>query len=58
MHGQNHIKNVILISTQWQQWLHKRALMLRYIYTACPVYDVTCYINTSPCTNVLKITTP
>ena len=30
---------VTLIAFAWQQWLHERFAMLRYIYTACFVYN-------------------
>ena len=30
-----HLDYVILTAFAWQQWLHKHASMLRYIYSAC-----------------------
>jgi hypothetical protein len=34
-----HSLHVILIAFPLQQWLHERATMLRYMYTACLVYN-------------------
>jgi hypothetical protein len=31
-------ENVILIAFPLQQWLHERASILRYIYTACCLF--------------------
>jgi len=36
----SHTDCVILIDFPLQQWLHERASMLRYTYTACLVYKL------------------
>jgi hypothetical protein len=35
-----HSEYVIFIALPQQQWLHERALLLRYTYIACLVYEL------------------
>jgi hypothetical protein len=33
-----HLEHVIIIASRLQQWLHKRAALLHYMYVACLVF--------------------
>ena len=39
-----HSEYVILIAFPHQQWLHESALMLRYTYIDCCVFDFSCTV--------------
>jgi len=42
-HTHTHTGCLILIAFPQQQWLHERASMLRYTYSALPVLSVVCH---------------